>query len=69
MKYFVCAGISVAELARRIGCKPSTFHRRMQTGRLSLLELEAMVEVTGCKYVQHYELPNGEKIRYEGTVI
>jgi transcriptional regulator with XRE-family HTH domain len=55
------AGISRAELARRLGTTPSAFDQRLRTGRLSLSELENLAKVLGGVF--SYEIEFDERRR------
>ena len=58
----VRAGISVSELARRVGQSPQNFHKKMKNGDFSVAELEQIASVVGCTYENHFIWVNGDKI-------
>lgn len=54
------AGISRAELSRRLGYKvPQSFQKRYDTGKFTQEELQKMAEVTGGKYISLFSYPDG----------
>lgn len=55
-------GISVAELARRIGQTPQNFSKKLQRETVSTEELMAIANELGIKFEQSYILENGEKL-------
>lgn len=57
------AGISRAELARKLGYKkPQSFQTRFKTGKFTQDELQEIAKVTGGKYISLFEYPDGTKI-------
>ena len=58
----VRAGISVAELSRRIGKSPQNFNAKMKKGTFSIAELEQIANAVGCSYESHFIWINGDKI-------
>lgn len=56
------AGISRAELSRRLGYKkPQSFDTRYKTGKFTQEELARIAEATGGKYISLFEYPDGTK--------
>jgi len=55
-------GISVAELARRIGQTPQNFNKKLKQETVSTEELMEIAEVLGVVFEQSYILENGEKL-------
>ena len=55
-------GISVAELARRIGQTPQNFNKKLKRETVSTEELMEIAEVLGVVFEQYYILENGEKL-------
>lgn len=55
-------GISVAELARRIGQTPQNFNKKLKRETVSTEELMEIAEVLGVVFEQSYILENGEKL-------
>lgn len=55
-------GISVAELARRIGQTPQNFNKKLKRGTVSTEELMEIAKVLGVVFEQSYILENGEKL-------
>ena len=55
-------GISVAELARRIGQPPQNFNKKLKRETVSTEELMEIAEVLGVVFEQSYILENGEKL-------
>lgn len=55
-------GISVAELARRIGQTPQNFNKKLQRETVSTDELMTIANELGVKFEQSYTLENGEKL-------
>lgn len=54
------AGISRAELSRRLGYKvPQSFQRRYDTGKFTQEELQEIANVTGGKYISLFQYPDG----------
>lgn len=54
------AGISKAELSRKLGYKtPQSFQTRYNTGKFTQEELAKIAEVTGGKYISLFEYPDG----------
>lgn len=54
------AGISKAELSRRLGYKtPQSFQKRYNTGKFTQEELELIAKATGGKYISIFEFPDG----------
>lgn len=56
------AGISEAELARRIGMSAQAFHQRMKTGKFSSDELDTIAEALGAEYVCGFKFPDGTSL-------
>lgn len=55
-------GISVAELARRIGQTPQNFNKKLKRETMSAEELMEIAEVLRVVFEQSYILENGEKL-------
>lgn len=55
-------GISVAELARRIGQTPQNFNKKLKRETVSTEELMEIAEILGVVFEQSYILENGEKL-------
>ena len=55
-------GISVAELARRIGQKPQNFNKKLKRETVSTEELMTIANELGVVFEQSYILENGEKL-------
>lgn len=56
------AGISEAELARRVGSSSQAFGQRMKTGKFSSADLEKIAQALGAEFVCYFKFPNGEEI-------
>ena len=57
-------GISISELARMCNTSPQAFSQKMKRESFTVDELKKIAEVSGCKYIGTFELPNGEKVEY-----
>lgn len=55
-------GISVAELARRIGQTPQNFNKKLKRETVSTEELMTIADELGVVFEQSYILENGEKL-------
>lgn len=55
-------GISVAELARRIGQTPQNFNKKLKRETVSTEELMLIANELGVIFEQSYILENGEKL-------
>ena len=55
-------GISVAELARRIGQTPQNFNKKLKRETVSTEELMTIANELGVVFEQSYILKNGEKL-------
>ena len=56
------AGISEAELARRVGSSSQAFGQRMKTGKCSSAELDKIAEALGAECVCAFKFPNGDEV-------
>lgn len=56
------AGISEAELARRISSTPQAFSQRMRTGKWSDDDLEKIGNALGCEITVEFRFPDGTVI-------
>jgi len=55
------AGVSVAELARRINTSPQNLNQRLKVGRFSTEELERMAQALGAEFRLEFIFPDGSK--------
>mgnify|MGYP003374111584 CR=1 FL=1 len=55
-------GISVAELARKIGQTPQNFSKKLKRETVSTEELILIADALGVVFEQSYTLENGDKI-------
>lgn len=55
-------GISLSELARRIGQTPQNFTKKLQRDTVSTDELIHIGNVLGVRFEQSFTLKNGEKL-------
>jgi transcriptional regulator with XRE-family HTH domain len=55
------AGVSVAELARRIGTSPQNLNQRLKVGRFSTEELERIAKALGAEFCLEFIFPDGSK--------
>lgn len=60
--FFHCSNISKSEVAEKLGMSPQAFSGRLRRGSFTLEELSKIGELTGCRFVQYFEMPDGEKI-------
>ena len=56
------AGISEAELARRLNTTSQAFGQRMKTGKFSTNDLNMIADALGAKVVLKFVFPDGEEI-------
>ena len=56
-------GISVTELANRLGTSQQNLSKRMKVGKFTQEELEEIAEKLGCEYVSSFVFPNGTTIK------
>jgi len=57
------AGISKAELSRRLGhATPQAFQKRYNTGKFTQEELQEIAQATGGKYISVFQYPDGTEI-------
>ena len=56
------AGISNAELARRLGWSPQILYNRMKTGKFSLEEWEQIATALGAEFRLGFQFPDGREI-------
>jgi len=57
-------GISVSELARRLGKSNQSFGQKLKRGTFSIDEMKEVAAAVDCKYEGAFILPGGEKITY-----
>jgi len=55
------AGISKAELARRLGSNINAFSQRLKTGKFSDDDFKKMSEALGCNYISFFQFPDGKQ--------
>ncbi len=56
------AGISEAELARRLGSSSQAFGQRMKTGKFSSADLDKIAAALGAEFVCSFRFPNGDEV-------
>lgn len=56
------AGISEAELARRLETTPQAFSQRLKTGKFKLDELENIATALGAEFKTEFIFPDGTKV-------
>ena len=56
------AGISISELAEKMGMSKQNLSKRLKVGKFTQEELQEIAKHLGCKYVSEFHFPNGEKI-------
>ena len=56
------AGISEAELARRIGTTSQAFGQRIKTGKFSSVDLNNIAAALGAEFVCSFKFPDGTEI-------
>ena len=57
------AGISKAELSRKLGYKkPQSFQTRYNTGKFTQEELTEIAKATGGEYISVFKYPDGTEI-------
>lgn len=56
------AGISITELAERMGTSQQNLSKRLKVGKFTQEELEEMASYIGCKYISLFEFPDGKRI-------
>lgn len=57
------AGITRAELTRRLGTSQSAFKQRLDRGKFTQEELEQIASILGCKYFSGFLFPSGLEIK------
>ena len=58
----VRSGISLAELARRLGISPQSLSGKIKRDSFTVKDLKRIAEVAGVEYESNFILENGEKI-------
>ena len=56
------AGVSVSELARRIGTTPQNLNQRLKVGRFSAEELGKIAEALGAQFELAFVFPDGSRV-------
>lgn len=60
-------GISISELARRIGQSPQNFSKKLKRETLTLDEMMEIAKAAGVSYEQAFVLEDSEKIEIKST--
>ncbi len=60
----VRSGVSLSEVARRIGQTPQNFNTKLKRNTINQEELEKIAQVLNAKYEQFFVLSNGELIKW-----
>ena len=70
MIYNLCAevGISLSELARRIGQTPQNFNKKLKRETISTEELIEIANVLGVRFEQSFLLCSGKKISISNKI-
>lgn len=58
-KSLVYAGMTQAELSRRIGSTPVNFQGKLKRDNFRESELDSIAKVLGAKHVSYFEFPDG----------
>ena len=58
----VRCGISLSELARRIGQSPQNFSAKLKRNTITQEEIQQISSAVGARYVQYFILPNGDRV-------
>lgn len=56
------AGLSLAEVARRVGMSPQAFNNRIKTGKFSRAEFDAIAAAMGAEYKAVFIFPDGREV-------
>lgn len=56
------AGISITELAERMGTSQQNLSKRLKVGKFTQEELEEIAKALGANYISVFEFPNGTRI-------
>lgn len=56
------AGITQAELAKRIGTSPAALNKRLKTGKFSDEDFQQIAEALGAEYRSGFYFPDGRKV-------
>ena len=56
------AGMSLTELAEKLGMSQQNFSKRLKVGKFTQEELDKRAKVLGAKYISVFEFPNGTRI-------
>ena len=56
------AGMSQAELARRLGDSPQNFSQKLKRDRMKQADLEKIAEIVGGRWVARFEFDDGTQI-------
>ena len=56
------AGMSLTELAVKLGMSQQNFSKRLKVGKFTQEELEEIANALGAKYISVFEFPNGTRI-------
>ena len=56
------AGMTQAELARKMGQTPANFNQKIKRNTLRLEDLDKIAEIIGCKWVCQFQFDDGTAI-------
>ena len=56
------AGISEAELARRLNTSPQALGQRLKTGKFTYAEMEAIAKALGAEFVCSFRFSDGSSV-------
>lgn len=56
------SGMSLTELAEKLGMSQQNFSKRLKVGKFTQEELEEIAKALGAKYISVFEFPNGTRI-------
>ena len=56
------AGMSLTELAEKLGMSQQNFSKRLKVGKFTQEELEEIAKALGANYISVFEFPNGTRI-------
>lgn len=59
----VRTGVSLSELARRLGQSPQNFTAKLKRNTITQDELNSIADVLNVKYEHYFVLENGEQIK------